>query len=96
MTSLTCPNCDAPVPLQGGDDEWCEACGKRLPLAVVAAVHAAAKRMRQAAAAQAAGRDDDEKALTPATPAPAQRRSAVKRVAAWMTSLLGFLRRRGG
>jgi predicted amidophosphoribosyltransferase len=54
MDSPACPHCGASVPLQGADDEWCEACGKQLPLAIVAAVHAAAKRLRKEQAAAAA------------------------------------------
>jgi hypothetical protein len=53
MNSPTCPNCGTSIPLQGADDEWCEACGKKLPMGVVAAVHAAAKRLRKAQAAAA-------------------------------------------
>jgi hypothetical protein len=48
MTSLKCPNCDADLPLEGGDDEWCEACGKKLPVHIVAAIHAELKRRRHA------------------------------------------------
>jgi hypothetical protein len=46
MTLLKCPHRDADLPVEGADDEWCEACGKRLPVHVVAAVHAEAKRRR--------------------------------------------------
>jgi hypothetical protein len=63
MDSPACPNCGTRVPLQGADDEWCEACGKKLPLAVVAAVHAAAKRLRKAQAAEAS---DSPESSTPA------------------------------
>ena len=58
MDFPACPNCGTSIPLQGADDEWCEACGKKLPLAVVAAVHAAAKRLRKAQAAAAAQNPD--------------------------------------
>jgi len=90
MNSLICPNCDAPVPLQGGDDEWCAACGKRLPLAVVAAVHAAAKRMRLETAAAAGSADDKPKADV--TPPQDERPTFGKRVAGCANYLLGFWR----
>jgi hypothetical protein len=72
MDSPACPNCGTSVPLQGADDEWCEACGKKLPLAVVAAVHAAAKRLRKAQAAAAAQNSGAEASATPDQPALAK------------------------
>jgi hypothetical protein len=65
MNLPACPNCGTTIPLQGADDEWCEACGKKLPLAVVAAVHAAAKRLRKA---QAAAAEEQAHAANPETP----------------------------
>jgi hypothetical protein len=70
MNSPACPNCGVSIPLQGADEEWCEACGKKLPLGVVAAVHAAAKRLRkaQAAAEEQADAASPEAPISPAGP----------------------------
>jgi hypothetical protein len=70
MEPPVCPNCGASIPLQGADDEWCEACGKQLPLAVVAAVHAAAKRLRKTQAAAAAA----EPSVSDSKPRPRAKR----------------------
>jgi hypothetical protein len=80
VNSPACPNCGTNVPLQGADDEWCEACGKKLPLGVVAAVHAAAKRLRKAQAAAAEEQAHTAGSEAPVTPAGPMSGKAAKRL----------------
>jgi hypothetical protein len=87
MNSLACPNCGTSVPLQGADDEWCEACGKKLPLGVVAAVHAAAKKLRKAQTAAAEEQANAANSEAPVSPGPTSVKTA-KRIPGCSIGLL--------